>query len=229
MLKRRRLIAFAGLILWTLASSVQAQPVTANKGASLPSAPVAAHPLQGCTPSAAEHDHMIYLDVAKFDRSDDGWRTYETAHCYSEAGSLIRDFLASHSALKPDDKALLHFHAGQMLADANRMDDAINEMAEVLGIDPERPAPDPAWTLYVKGSIAFLRQDRPLLDQAAKDLDAQAARESGAIQAGDRLNLNALHGLQKCFGRGYAYAYGSPDCRDFDEAAKLNQVLDAAS
>jgi hypothetical protein len=58
------------------------------------------------------------------------------------------------------------------------------------------------------------------------ELDAYAQGEAGKPQAGDRINLNALHGLQRCYGKDYAFAYNSPDCRDLAEIDKLNQVLD---
>jgi hypothetical protein len=150
------------------------------------------------------------------------------AHCYAEAASLIRDFMAGRAGLKADDRAQLHFHAAQMLADASRVDDAVDQLGDVLQVQAERPVDDPGWVLYVKGTVGFLRQDRAILDQSAKDLEAYAAKETGAVQAGDQLNLNALHGFQKCFGQNYLVAYSSPDCRNFEEADKLNQVLDAA-
>jgi hypothetical protein len=115
-----------------------------------------------------------------------------------------------------------------MLADASRIDEAVDQLGEVLQVQAARPVEDPGWVLYVKGTVGFLRQDRAILDQSAKDLDVYAAKEAGAVQAGDRLNLNALHGFQKCFGQSYLVAYSSPQCRDFDEADRLNQVLDAA-
>ena len=82
--------------------------------------------------------------------------------------------------------------------------------------------------MYIQGSLAFLEQDRPKLDKAAQALDVYAKGETGQMQAGDQINLNALNGLQRCFGKNYAFAYTSPDCRDFAQAARLNQVLDAS-
>jgi hypothetical protein len=193
-----------------------------------PSAPITGNGLQSCTPSLEERERLLSLSEQMFDRSPDGWRVYAGAHCYAEAASLISDFMAGRAGLRADDRAQLHFHAAQMLADANRIDAAVDQLGEVLQVQAERPVDDPGWVFYVKGTVGFLRQDRAILDQATKDLDAYAAKETGAVQAGDRLNLNALHGFQKCFGQGYLVAYSSPQCRDFDEADRLNQVLDAA-
>jgi hypothetical protein len=192
------------------------------------SAPITSNGLQSCTPSLEERERLLSLSEQMFDRSPDGWRVYAGAHCYAQAASLIRDFMAGRAGLRADDRAQLHFHAAQMLADANRIDDAVDQLGEVLQVQAERPVDDPGWVLYVKGTVGFLRQDRAILDTSIKDLDAYAAKETGAVQAGDRLNLNALHGFQKCFGQSYLVAYSSPDCRDFDEADRLNQVLDAA-
>jgi hypothetical protein len=192
------------------------------------SAPITSNGLQSCTPSLEERERLVSLSEQMFDRSPDGWRVYSVAHCYAAAASLIRDFMAGRAGLRADDRAQLHFHAAQMLADASRIDDAVDQLGEVLQVQAERPVDDPGWVLYVKGTVGFLRQDRAILDQSAKDLQAYAAKETGAVQAGDQLNLNALHGFQKCFGQNYLVAYSSPDCRNFDEADKLNQMLDAA-
>ncbi len=203
-----------------------AEPPAASPPPSV-SAPMTSNGLQSCTPSLEERERLLSLSEQMFDRSPDGWRVYAGAHCYAQAASLIHDFMAGRPGLRADDRAQLHFHAAQMLAEANRIDDAVDQLGEVLQVQPERPVDDPGWVLYVKGTVGFLRQDHAILDQSAKELDAYAAKESGAVQAGDRLNLNALHGFQKCFGQGYLVAYSSPDCRDFDEADKLNLVLDA--
>jgi len=190
-------------------------------------APMTSNGLQSCTPSLEERERLLSLSERLFDRSPDGWRVYAGAHCYAEAASLIRDFLSGRTGLRADDRAQLHFHAAQMLAEASRIDDAVDQLGDVLQVQAERPVDDPGWILYVKGTIGFLRQDRAILDQSAKGLDAYAAKETGAVQAGDRLNLNALHGFQTCFGQSYLVAYSSPQCRDFDEADQLNQALDA--
>jgi len=205
-----------------------ATPLTPTSPTPTASAPLINNGLQSCTPSLEERERLLSLSEQMFDRSPDGWRVYAGAHCYAEAASLIGDFMAGRAGLRADDRAQLHFHAAQMLADASRVDAAVDQLGEVLQVQTERPVDDPGWVLYVKGTIGFLRQDRAILDQSTKDLDAYAAKETGAVQAGDRLNLNALHGFQRCFGQGYLVAYSSPDCRDFDEADRLNQVLDAA-
>ncbi len=192
------------------------------------SAPITSNGLQSCTPSLEERERLLSLSEEMFDRSPDGWRVYAGAHCYAAAASLIQDFMAGRAGLRADDRAQLHFHAAQMLADASRIDEAVDQLGDVLQVQAERPIDDPGWVLYVKGTVGFLRQDRAILDQSIKDLDAYAAKEAGAVQAGDRLNLNALHGFQKCFGQSYLVAYSSPDCRNFDEADRLNQMLDAA-
>jgi hypothetical protein len=217
-----------GLGQGPVAQTSRAAPQTMAPPAPSASSPIAGNGLQSCTPSLEERERLLSLSEQMFDRSPEGWRVYAVAHCYAEAASLIRDFMAGRAGLRADDRAQLHFHAAQMLADASRIDDAVDQLGEVLQVQAERPVDDPGWVLYVKGTVGFLRQDRTILDQSAKELDAYAAKESGAVQAGDRLNLNALRGFQKCFGQGYLVAYSSPQCRDFDEADRLNQILDAA-
>ena len=210
-------LAVAGLASGTIAAAASAQSTPA-------SSPLKA--ISSCTAEVTERERLLALGVARFDRSNEGWRPYGEAHCYSQAAELIADYVDGHAnALTPDDESLLRFHAAQMLADANREDDALSELARVLALDERRAAPDAGWRWYIVGSMAFLREDRAGLDLAAKNLDAYAKGETGAIQAGDRLNLNALHGLQRCLGRGYAYAYSAPDCRDLDEARRLNDAI----
>ncbi len=189
------------------------------------SAPLSRTTPQTCTPQPAERTRLLTLEMPAFGGDRDGWTPYAAAHCYSEAAALISDYIAQHARMTLDDEALLRFDAAQMLADANRADDAIAEMRRVLDIEPQRPHPDPGWRLYVQGSAAFLRGDRPALDKASSGLAQYAGMEKGRDRAGDELNLNALHGLQRCFGSSYAYAFGSPDCRDFGEAQRLNAQI----
>jgi hypothetical protein len=191
-----------------------------------PPATNAAPILHTCMPDVTERERLMTLDVATFDRSETGWRLYAAAKCYSQAAELIEAYLDSRAALRADDQSILRYHAAQMLADANRPDDAVSELRVVLALEPQRPHPDTGWSQYIRGFIAFLMQDRPALDKAVVELDAYAQDETGKLQAGDRINLNALHGLQRCYGKDYAFAYSSPDCRDLAEVAKLNQVLD---
>ncbi len=189
-----------------------------------PSSPLARSP-QSCTPEPAERTRLLSLDLATFGSQADGWNLYAGARCYSEAAALISDYITEHVRMGLDDEAMLRFDVAQMLADANRAEDATAEMRRVLDLEPQRPHPDPGWRLYVLGSLAFLQSDRPALDKAASGLGQYAGLEKGRDKAGDELNLNALHGLQRCFGSGYAYAYGSPDCRDFDEARRLDAEI----
>jgi hypothetical protein len=211
------------LLIVATAAHAAAPPPSAQ-----PPAPAAnATPvLHTCMPDVPERERLMTLDVATFDRSGNGWRLYSSAKCYSQAAELIEGYLDSRASLRADDQSILRYHAGQMLADANRADDAISELRVVLALEPQRPHPDMGWTQYIRGFVGFLRQDRPALDKAVLELDLYAKAETGKAQAGDQINLNALHGLQRCYGKDYPFAYSSPDCRDFAEVDRLSQVLD---
>ncbi|MHB8284957.1 MAG: hypothetical protein ACYDD1_09810 [Caulobacteraceae bacterium] len=217
-----------GALLIASATARAAAPPPAQQPAPAPTPPAAsATPvLHTCMPDVPERERLMTLDVATFDRSDTGWRLYAGAKCYSQAAELIEGYLDSRAALRADDQSILRYHAGQMLADANRADDAVSELRVVLALEPQRPHPDMGWTQYIRGFIGFLMQDRPALDKAVLELDLYAKGETGKLQAGDQINLNALHGLQRCYGKDYAFAYSSADCRDFDEVDRLNQVFD---
>ena len=225
MLFRTSLPALLGGAL--LIASAAARAAAAPPAAQTP-APVAnATPvLHTCMPDVPERERLMTLDVATFDRSENGWRLYAGAKCYSQAAELIEGYLDSRASLRADDQSILRYHASQMLADANRADDAVSELRVVLALEPQRPHPDMGWTQYIRGFVGFLMQDRPALDKAVLELDIYAKAETGKLQAGDQINLNALHGLQRCYGKDYAFAYSSPDCRDFAEVDKLNEVLD---
>ncbi len=221
----RMLPALLGGVFLISAATARAAP-TPPPIQTPPPAAVAIPVLHTCMPDVTERERLMTLDVATFDRSENGWRLYAAAKCYSQAAELIESYLDSRTSLRADDQSILRYHAAQMLADANRADDAVSELRVVLALEPQRPHPDMGWTQYIRGVIAFLMQDRPALDKAVVELDAYAQGEAGKPQAGDRINLNALHGLQRCYGKDYAFAYSSPDCRDLAEIDKLNQVLD---
>lgn len=85
------------------------------------------------------------------------------------------------------------------------------------------------WSLYARGTVAFLNQDRESLENAMTELaaipvDPERVKAIKAFQAENpnvnfpkgfpekRLNLIALEGLLACFDRPYSEAYGA-ECK----------------
>lgn len=188
-----------------------------------PPSPAQAEPAVVCPPSAAEKERLLSLPLRNFDQAhNEGWRPYGYADCHIIAADLIDGYIQRH-APPPKDETTLRWHQAQMLANAERRAAALKAMQRVVLLDDQRKA-EPGWRLYVAGSMAFLRGDRPALAEAVSELDAHARTQTGLGQLGAMLNLNTLRGLERCFGKPYRQAYGAP-CADAAESNRLNRLL----
>ena len=154
---------------------------------------------------------MLALDQRAFDQDmTGGWRAVANRGCDGEAADLIRDWRAA----KRSKDELLYWHEGQLRANAGQYPAAI-----ALFEKSRKPTAQDAawgWNLYVDGSIAFLRGDRPTLKAARTKLAslpmppglAQAKRPDGTpATVRWPLNLNVLDGFLSCWGQAYKKAY----------------------
>ena len=143
-----------------------------------------------------------------------GWRVLDDRGCHMEAADLLRDYREAQPRPHP---SVLFWHEGQIRAIMGQTDAAIG----LFGAAREAPADDViGWNLYVDGSVAFLKHDRPAL-QRARDALARIPRPA-EYRLVDRRgkpvrmawppNLDVLDGFLKCFDRSYADAYGSRAC-----------------
>lgn len=176
-----------------------------------------------------DREAMLALDPAAFDQTEgNGWRPLYDAKCFMEAAELLRDWRAKHAGdfdpAKPFDRYMLHtlsWHEAQMWAFGGRNDLAlpIFDSTHVSGDS----AGDRAENLYVDGTVAFLRRDRPALEAAIAELAAipRPPNWGNAVGAAGQpialtwpLNLDVLQGLARCWEQPYAVAYV---CRDIQK------------
>jgi len=158
---------------------------------------------------------VMALDQDAFDQNDKGgWRALQMRGCMAEAADLIRDYREAKSRPHP---SILFWHEGQLRAMLGQTDAAIALFGQA-----RQPAADDdfGWNLYVDGTIAFLRHDRPALQRARDTLAALppprsliATRPDGSkVKIDWPPNLDVLDGFLKCFGRPYRQAYGGKGC-----------------
>src|SRR5260370_27349380 len=78
-----------------------------------------AAPSKECTVSGADLETYLKQDVKTFDQSSQGWRkvSSDQPRCFVETAQLIDSYHFHHlSDLKPFDRIMLHWHAGQNYA-----------------------------------------------------------------------------------------------------------------
>jgi hypothetical protein len=143
----------------------------------------------------------LALSWQEFDQTPhSGWRAIgEDAKRYQEAAALIEAYLARHTELDQSRKAILHWHALQMLATAGDTAAALKHIP-FTRLDPLPPNPPVLWNDYVDATEAFLRHDRPKL---------LAARERIASNKPDDANLPFVDAFISHFEEPYAKAYGA--------------------
>jgi len=149
----------------------------------------------------------------------------EDAECFTEAAGLLRDWQARHLGdfvpANPRDRLILRmisWHEAQEWALGGREDLAlpIFESTHVSGEDSSSVA----WNLYVDGTLAFLRRNRPALEAAITKLAAvppppgwgnARGADGQPISMPWPQNLDALKALLRCWEQPYLVAYS---CRD---------------
>jgi hypothetical protein len=182
---------------------------------------IAAKPAQAASIPSCDHDRarLLALDQAHFDQDlEGGWRTLAARpECRLVAADLLRDYRQAHG----NEAGILYWHEGQVRASAGQAEQAIALMAR-----SRTPSDKPdvfGWNLYVDATIAFLKQDRPALQDALKRLAAVPPLpgdriEDGMLEVtmagGERqkmrwpMNIDVVEGLLNCFGQPYDAAYG---------------------
>lgn len=149
---------------------------------------------------------MLALDEAAFDQDlTGGWRELANKGCTLAAADLIAAYRAAH----PDGRLgfLSFWHEGQLRAEAGQTGRAV-ALFDRARKTPEQDAGF-GWNLYVDGSVAFLRHDRPALQQARDRLAALPKPDGVPATLRWPMNLNVLDGLLRCFDKDYRTAYGS--------------------
>lgn len=174
---------------------------------------------------AYDRERLLALDEARFDQDlSGGWRTLaDKPGCRLAAADLLRDYRQAHR----NEAGLLYWHEGQLRAFAGHSREAIALMERTYKpADADRAG----WNPYVDATIAFLRKDRPALDDARRRLatvqppvgkdmpvvvDGRFEVDFGEGQK--RMmrwppNIDVVEGLQHCFDKPYGEAYANA-CR----------------
>jgi hypothetical protein len=119
---------------------------------------------------ACDYDRarLLALDEAQFDQYESGWRALASKPgCDLAAADLLRDYRQAHR----NEAGLLYWHEGQLRAMAGQSREAIALMERARKpADADRAG----WNPYVDATVAFLRRDRPALDDARVKLAAVA-------------------------------------------------------
>jgi hypothetical protein len=140
-----------------------------------------------CTVPSSEVAAQRALPYAAFDSREGpfGWRALAAIGCTDSAVSLLAQYSeANRIALAAAQRREVAFHTGQVLAMANREQEAIAPLEQAL--DPDAPA---EWATYVKATLAFLRRDAAAL---------QAARAAYAALAPGSVRLRIIDGFIAC-------------------------------
>jgi hypothetical protein len=157
---------------------------------------------------AIDRSRLLAQDLDTFDQGPDGWRGVLSAGDLCVA-DLIADYRKTHPEVRDNpDSYLLYWHEGQYRAFAGQYQQA-QALFEQSRMPPDHPI-GRMWNLYVDGSVAFLRQDRPALLKARTALAALPPETYRPMP--QPMNLDVLDGLIGCLGKSYTEAYGQA-CR----------------
>lgn len=183
-----------------------------------------------CGVMEAENARLMSLSQKDFDQDmEGGWRIVANQeNCKSVAGYLIEDYIAFHDIEPGSGTYILYWHTGQMHAYAGDTPRAIDFMKLTYDNLPPKDA-SYEWSLYAKGTVAFLNKNREGLEDSITRLakipvDPEKVKAIKAFQAENPnvsfpegfpekpLNLIALEGFLACFDRPYSEAFGS-ECK----------------
>jgi len=127
----------------------------------------------GCVsgPRDGERDFLLSLPWQQFDQTlNSGWRVYSAHREYRAAADVIEVYLKQHLELTVRQRAVSHFHAGQMRVYDGRTEAGVAHMVQALVPENTRGLSDD-WNIMVSAHKAFLTGDRATLVA----LKAQAA------------------------------------------------------
>ena len=173
----------------------------------------------------ADRTHVLALGETQFDQDlAGGWRALaDRPGCILAAADLLRDYRQARKS----EAGLLYWHEGQLRAHAGQTKEAIALLERAR---KPAEADRAGWNPYVDATIAFLRKDKPALQEARSRLAAVPAPLGqdippvidGHVEVdmadGQKRKIpwppngDIVDGLLSCFGKPYRQAYGH-DCR----------------
>ncbi len=139
-----------------------------------------------------EYNRLMSMPSFDFDQSADGFRKY--SNNYELTCLLVPEFIKVNK-LSDREAGNLHWHLGQIHAFKGEKDAAISEMKQSYRGDFV------TWDSYVKGSIAFLENDKASLQEALDTLRNQE----------NQMNIEFLEKFITHFDKSYAEAYSASD------------------
>lgn len=155
-------------------------------------------------PGAEARSELLALDFDAFDQDlAGGWRVLEARGDPLAAAQLLDAYRDAHPELRPWQRTLATFHAGQMYAESGRTEPALARF-RAAGSSPDV---GPGWSPYVRATIAFLERDRAALERARDELAAAPYPE------GEDPNLRVVESLLDRFDEPYASAYAAAAAR----------------
>ncbi len=155
-------------------------------------------------PDPSEFQALMKLDYVAFDQTlpNGGWRAIVDK---VEAGKVLDAYHVHNlDTLAPWQARVIYWHAGQVYAMADLNDLGIARFEKSYN-PAEKSDEKSKWNAYVRGTIAFLKHDRSIL-QAARD------EMYSADPSDENINRKVLDSLLRCFNKPYRDAY-DPDCK----------------
>ena len=106
---------------------------------------------------------LLSLPWQQFDQTlHSGWRVYSERGDVQAAADLIEEYLKRHKDLTVRQRAVSHFHAGQMRVRDGRTPAGLKHMKQALVPQPT-PGLSDDWNIMVSSHIAFVTGDRAKL------------------------------------------------------------------
>jgi hypothetical protein len=139
---------------------------------------------------------LMSLPYDAFDIGDGpaAWRSLLNRGCVDTAVATLEAYRhANEAQMTPEQSSEIHFHMGQALAMSGRNADSIPhfERASTSSSSAE-------WKAYVAANLAFVRKDRPALEQALTDY--------GKMSSPTSTRLGFIRGFLKCIDKPYMEA-----------------------
>lgn len=138
----------------------------------------------------------IKMPYREFDQSPEGFR--KLGNCWAEASVLLKRYVAKQEY----ETRNVRWHLAQTLALNGDTAGAIE--SALLSLNPPEVEKKStfSWNTYAQATIAFLRNDR-----AAFDSQYEVHRAAAEKYPENKMNLDILNELAKCFGKPYKQSY----------------------
>jgi len=140
---------------------------------------------------SAEHADIAGVTLEKFDQTEgSGWRRLADANCFSEAESLISDYLQTHSGASG-----LYTHLGQLQLRQNKLKDAAVSLKKAQR--KEDPSSEFKFNSFVLALAAYAEGNRG---------DFEMYRENLVLHRenyGNKMNLHLLDAVYENFDKRY--------------------------